>query len=271
MAHVRSSFFSESLILSIRLPLDVNYVDDRLPVWPPDMSAILFGRLSNPEWKLPWYDTNKLSATFHLRPSFAYGRLEPLGYLRQITAIYRCLADKHVDDSHQSAENAVKMMVKSHLGVDFMDYLPLGIAAPLREAARTCQLSPGQDWASAAYEFVGRNDLAQGVHGDSDALATGGYRSVNEFLVSIHVSWGTSFNSSSITQGPHSRKTIRNLVENATAAAMGEYNEVSGVELNLDDFTHIRFGQDKRLEEVARMLRSSDIPAVRMVERPELK
>jgi len=43
------------------------------------------------------------------------------------------------------------------------------------------------------------------------------------------------------------------------------------VELNLDDFTRIRFGQDKRLDEVARMLQSSDIPTVRMIERPELR
>jgi hypothetical protein len=43
------------------------------------------------------------------------------------------------------------------------------------------------------------------------------------------------------------------------------------VELNIDDFTRIRFGQDKRLDEVARMLRSSEIPTVRMIERPELR
>jgi anaphase-promoting complex subunit 1 len=43
------------------------------------------------------------------------------------------------------------------------------------------------------------------------------------------------------------------------------------VELNIDDFTRIRFGQDKRLDEVARMLRSSEVPTVRMVERPELR
>jgi anaphase-promoting complex subunit 1 len=46
---------------------------------------------------------------------------------------------------------------------------------------------------------------------------------------------------------------------------------VSGVELDLDDFTNIRFGQDRRLEEVARMLCSSTIPSVRVMERPELK
>lgn len=46
---------------------------------------------------------------------------------------------------------------------------------------------------------------------------------------------------------------------------------VSGVELDLEGFTEIRFGQDRRLEEVARMLCSSTIPSVRITERPELK
>ncbi len=57
----------------------------------------------------------------------------------------------------------------------------------------------------------------------------------------------------------------------AITAASGEISASSGVELNLDDFTRIRFGQDKRLDEVARMLQSSEVPTVRMIERPELR
>jgi anaphase-promoting complex subunit 1 len=61
------------------------------------------------------------------------------------------------------------------------------------------------------------------------------------------------------------------LVYEAVSAASGEISASSGVELNLDDFTRIRFGQDKRLDEVARMLQSSEVPTVRMIERPELR
>jgi len=57
----------------------------------------------------------------------------------------------------------------------------------------------------------------------------------------------------------------------ARASGGGEVDAVSGVELDLADFTDIRFGQDRRLEEVARMLCSSKIPSVKGVERPELK
>lgn len=57
----------------------------------------------------------------------------------------------------------------------------------------------------------------------------------------------------------------------AAAAGAGEIEAVSGVELDLEGFTEIRFGQDRRLEEVARMLCSSSIPSVRISERSELK
>ena len=57
----------------------------------------------------------------------------------------------------------------------------------------------------------------------------------------------------------------------AAAAGSGEIETVSGVDLDLEGFTEIRFGQDRRLDEVSRMLCSSNIPSVKIAERPELK
>lgn len=59
--------------------------------------------------------------------------------------------------------------------------------------------------------------------------------------------------------------------EEVRQAVSGEVTAVTGVELELPDFIEIRFGQDRRLEEVARMLCSSTIPVIKMPERPELK
>lgn len=67
------------------------------------------------------------------------------------------------------------------------------------------------------------------------------------------------------------RTTISTLVEQAKVASAGEVDALSGVELGLKSFASIRFGQDRRLEEVARMLCSSTIPSVRLIERPDLK
>ena len=148
------------------------------------MTAMFYGRINNPDWKLPWYDIRKLASQFKLSPSYAYGRLEPLAYLRQLTLIYRCLADKTVEDSRKRAENAMHLMVSHQIGLAFFNLLPLGLAAPLREAARSCQLAPGQDWPAAAYEFIGRNDLAEGANPNPNDLNATGYRPVKEYLVS---------------------------------------------------------------------------------------
>lgn len=162
----------------------IELLDDRIPVWPPDISAILYGRISNPDWKVPWHDTHNLTIRFEITPSFAYGRLEPLTYLRQLTALYKCLADNKVEESQKRAENAIHLMVTSNMGLEFLNNLPLGIAAPLREAARTCQLSPPGDWPLAAYRAIGRNDLAACASDAPDMLFSDGYRPVKDFIVS---------------------------------------------------------------------------------------
>lgn len=56
----------------------------------------------------------------------------------------------------------------------------------------------------------------------------------------------------------------------AHTAMEPELPAVSGVELDLGDFTDIRFGSDRRVQEVARMLQSSSPPNVKMQERNDL-
>jgi anaphase-promoting complex subunit 1 len=159
-------------------------LDDRIPVWPPDISAVLYGRISNPDWNVPWYGTEHLALLFHIKPSYEYGRQEPLSHLRQLTAIYMCLADGKVQDSRKRAENAIKVLVESQTSLDFVSHLPLGIAAPLKEAARTCQLSPAGDWPMAAYTAIGRNDRAASANHTPDILFNDGYRSMKNYIVS---------------------------------------------------------------------------------------
>jgi anaphase-promoting complex subunit 1 len=158
--------------------------DDRLPVWPPDISAILYGRISNPDWQVPWHDTHYMANRFGITPGFAYGRLNPLLSLDHLTAIYRCLADNTTLETQKRAENAMFRMVTSRLGREFMSRLPIGLAAPLREAARTCQLSPPGDWPLAAYHAIGRNDLAASASDAPDLLFSDGYKQVKDFIVS---------------------------------------------------------------------------------------
>lgn len=74
-------------------------------------------------------------------------------------------------------------------------------------------------------------------------------------------------------QASKPRRTIRSLIDQANALAISELDTKLGVgvEVALDDFTKVRFGQDKRLEEVGRMLRSSTVASIKLPDRPELK
>ncbi len=54
---------------------------------------------------------------------------------------------------------------------------------PLHEALRTCQVSPAGEWQPAAYQFIGRDDLAENGATTSETLFTSGYRTTKDFIV----------------------------------------------------------------------------------------
>ncbi|KAF5357388.1 hypothetical protein D9758_005889 [Tetrapyrgos nigripes] len=227
--------------------------DDTIPVWPPDISAILFGRISNPEWKVPWLNAFELAERFKVYPSCAYGHLDPLSALQRLSAVVKCLADGSISRTSKRAENAVRAMVQLGIGEDFISKLPLGIASSLKEAARSCQIAPPLEWPAAAYKAIGREDVAASVTQGPDLLSKDGYLSMKEY-----------------TNPNRPRRTINQIVQAAKIATAGEVELSTGVELDLEEFTSVRFGQDRRLDEVARMLCSSTPAVVKHVERPDV-
>lgn len=148
------------------------------------MSAILYGRVNNPDWALPPLDSKTLSAGFKISPSYAYGMTEPLVYLRQLTEVYLPLSDSKVNETRKRADSALQAMVRVAIGPHLIKCMALGIAAPLREACRTCQLSPSGEWSVPAYSLIGREDLAEVMNAPSDHPNTRGYRPIREFIVS---------------------------------------------------------------------------------------
>jgi hypothetical protein len=61
-------------------------------------------------------------------------------------------------------------MVSHQIGLAFFNLLPFSMSAPSREAARSCQLAPGQDCPAAAFEFIERSDLAEGENAEPNDL-----------------------------------------------------------------------------------------------------
>ncbi len=67
------------------------------------------------------------------------------------------------------------------------------------------------------------------------------------------------------------REVLGTVVKEAKAAASGQaYIDPEGSLLNRE-FTDVRWGIDRRLREVDRMLQSSALTTVRILERPDLK
>lgn len=147
------------------------------------MSAILYGRISNPDWKVPWYDQLQLETLFETSPSFAFGRLDSLPYLHELASIYVRLAESEQPDVQKRAENAIHYAVQSERGIA-LNRLPLGVAAPVHEAARTCQLSPPRGWSAAGYNAIGRNDLAAAGSEAPSMVLNEGYRAIKDYIAS---------------------------------------------------------------------------------------
>lgn len=159
------------------------YLDDNLPVWPPDVFAMLYGRINNPEAKLAERDLwEDLLPTKGRRPSFAFGLFDPCAQQNKMLQLYGHIAEPRAD-TRRRAEYGLRLMVRENYEAT-LDRLPLGPAAPLREVLRTCQLSPASDWPIPAYQLVGRNDLAEGLSKSPEPLHMSGYRSVKDYIVS---------------------------------------------------------------------------------------
>ncbi|KAJ3732770.1 hypothetical protein DFJ43DRAFT_1179954 [Lentinula guzmanii] len=90
------------------------------------------------------------------------------------------LADPDVKRNLKCPENIVRQMVVSGINKDFIAQLTLGIAGPLREAIRMCQMTPPTDWPQDAYKAISRDDVAHL------------YRSAKEYLVTKAATSGES-------------------------------------------------------------------------------
>jgi len=173
------------LNLPIHNPTAITHVDNRIPVWPPDFSAIFYGKLSNADWKFPWNDTSQIAAGFGIpNASYEYGRRDPLLIIRDLSEVYTHLSDDQTPEIRTRAERAILLHMMKR-GYKVLDKLPLGIAAPIREAARTCQLHPPTAWPFQTYMAIGRNDLASSADETVEQFNRDGIKSRKDFLVSV--------------------------------------------------------------------------------------
>ncbi|TFK24896.1 anaphase promoting complex subunit 1 [Coprinopsis marcescibilis] len=232
---------------------NLSHVDDKLPIWPYDVMSFLYSvvtGIADPttHWRTPMH----IAKNWEIKPAFAHDMVDPLADLHEVLSLFAILGDSKAPGAQKRAEMAIHKLVTG-VGVDKIEMLPLGIALPLREALRTCQLAPPAHWPLPSYSQIGRNDLAASASDEPERMFTEGYRPAKDFM-----------------NPTKPRPSIGSIVSEVKTAATGEIDTISGVELNQEDFTQIRFGQDRRLGEVARLLNSSVTQTIKIPERAEL-
>ncbi|GAA5990300.1 hypothetical protein JCM10908_007305 [Rhodotorula pacifica] len=199
-----------------------------LPETPPDLlahlSAILSGRRPAAYPNLP-----RICENFNLAHRNDGGPAStPTRLTEQITALYEILSPTTSKSSVVRTRAVVqRMAVEYGWTTATLQRLAPHILLPLREALRSCQLDPPDDWPAAAYELAMRPDLARQKSTTAQS----------EPVMSAPLLQGCA----------SSLRRLAATEENALSATIQDKPLVPVLRAT-------RFNEDRRLEEVSRML-----------------
>ncbi|KAK6181291.1 hypothetical protein SNE40_009178 [Patella caerulea] len=129
------------------------------------------------------------------------------------------------------AERLVLSMTELGMTARDLDCLPVGVALPFREAIMNCRCSPPFDWPEKAYVLIGREDLTNSL-----------------IVQKKHVS-----------STPTSRDDIKL-----------NKDDIDGMESLDMEVLKLRFSEDLRIQEVRRLLQTSQPVKVSLVQKPEV-
>ncbi|KAJ8307875.1 hypothetical protein KUTeg_014573 [Tegillarca granosa] len=117
-----------------------------------------------------------------------------------------------------------------------LEYLPVGIALPFREAIFHCRCNPPSDWPEQAYVLIGRQDLSHLMSLDKQKL---------------------SIPPAFYSKQPHVQYKLNK-------------DDDDGMEHLDEELLRLRFSEDLRVQEVRRLLQSSRPARIAVVQRPEV-
>nr|XP_019011459.1 uncharacterized protein I206_03559 [Kwoniella pini CBS 10737]OCF50240.1 hypothetical protein I206_03559 [Kwoniella pini CBS 10737] len=159
------------------------------------------------------------------------GRVEPCSQLVLVTSIYSYFS-KQTPITIRAA-SAVQHLVDLGLGQDWILDLPYGISVPIMEMIRVCQYNPPKDWNSTMYELVGRWDL--GVRASGAPYSSGREESASGL-------------------GLDRIPSIKELMASEEGDKEGNSPP--------SDLPHVRFGSDRRVQEVERIMQTTRIRTI---------
>nr|KIR46048.1 anaphase-promoting complex subunit 1 [Cryptococcus bacillisporus CA1280] len=208
----------------------------------PSKGFPLLGRIIKPLGR----DTN--SAHAPMEYSDDMGLLEPCPRIRVITSIYKELGLSINMQSQglslsQRAKNALKVINSEVPSAEWLRDLPHGVSLPILEILRACQYAPDDDWTREMYMLVGRPDMAM------KAIKDKRYEDL------VKDDWPSGL-------GPERLPTIGQIMSQ-TEAGKTDAKTKKNAPLVLP---HVRFGTDRRLQEVERIMQTTKLRIVSLSE-----
>jgi Anaphase-promoting complex sub unit 1 C-terminal domain/APC1 beta sandwich domain/Anaphase-promoting complex subunit 1 middle domain len=200
------------------------------------------------------------------------------------------------------AHELVRSMVEEHFGMSDIECLPFGVALPLREALRSCRYSPPTRWPAQAFLLVGREDITRlfnSTHPFSEStsagstLAGGAGKSLFQHLrPRDNPAYAHDDSSDSVTLPVPTSSLVSQAAQShlqatgdahiqhtgllhvrydawdstATASQHAAYDAINDPDgtLYVEALCALRFGRDRRLKEVRRLLTSTKPVCIRM-------
>lgn len=154
------------------------------------------------------------------------------------------------------AEEVLLMMVENGFTKKDLEFMPFGIILPLRDALWACRHNPSPDWPHAAFVLIGREDLVDFSDIGMDSLSEAETQRLKESEAFLRIMAAASTSS-------HRGASV--LPEHDTAGATSETRGKNCSDANESDGCYmtgsiyqLRFSEDRRIEEVRRILRSTD-------------
>ncbi|SCZ94668.1 BZ3500_MvSof-1268-A1-R1_Chr12-3g04033 [Microbotryum saponariae] len=223
-----------------------------LPRSPPrvlDQLSILLRGSASSDSTLPlrrsWCMLAGIADQFGTDGSYFYGALKPhpVQTIDSLFQLFTTLVESH--DPNKTpllrSKPVVERMVELGIDAAALDRLSLGVGMVLREAVRACQSAAPAGMGEKAYELIRRPDLARQGRGP-ERDATDGHRE----LASLSVS-------TAIDQIAQTTKAGK-----ATSLFLSSHPSANRDDLAVSTSNAVRFNEDRRLEEVMRMLQFVD-------------
>ncbi|GAA5993657.1 hypothetical protein JCM5350_003049 [Sporobolomyces pararoseus] len=240
------------------MPDDSTMPSGLLPKTPPNILIHLYNLLScsTPPDSTPFSLSSAAQLFTHDSPSFYYGTSSsPLSPLSSILEIYSLLSPSAASTPVQRAHQAIFRFHELGFSAETLQDIPFGISVPIREAMRTCQLDPPEPG------VINQNEKG-GVGGKKKMDGFWkliGRRELERFPMRIEEEKRKR------TDEVHSPVDIDALVQQVeNSLSTGNQRKSVSTEkqddkLNLNPVPRAaRFNEDKRMEEVMRMLQYVD-------------